>query len=267
MAPPPPSKGAAPTKPHRPKSSLCPAEGKREVGPGPRSGGEAPSAPNRYSLENKATPDPNSPPSLLGTFMASRPSLGESGGQSPSGTTKPKGREMLPAPSKGLPPKTLGASLQAAHPVGKAAKGGDACLPKEEEGSAPAVAGADRGGPVAGEDLQPRTIEATVCAKNIKLSSTGEKVVLWTREADRVILTSCQERGADPQTFSAISEQLGNKTPEEVAHRFRELMTLFHTACDVSSDDDEDGMSVSHADQLSDKDPALSEDEREETGF
>ncbi|ETE62348.1 GON-4-like protein [Ophiophagus hannah] len=89
----------------------------------------------------------------------------------------------------------------------------------------------------------------------------------YRREADRVILTSCQERGADPQTFSAISEQLGNKTPEEVAHRFRELMTLFHTACDDSSDDDEDGMSASHADQLSDKDPILSEDEREETGF
>lgn len=38
-----------------------------------------------------------------------------------------------------------------------------------------------------------------------------------SREADRVILTMCQERGAQPQTFSSISQQLGNKTPAEVS--------------------------------------------------
>lgn len=37
------------------------------------------------------------------------------------------------------------------------------------------------------------------------------------READRVILTTCQERGAQPDTFRAISQQLSNKTPEEVS--------------------------------------------------
>lgn len=31
-----------------------------------------------------------------------------------------------------------------------------------------------------------------------------------------MILTMCQERGAQPQTFSIISQQLGNKTPAEV---------------------------------------------------
>ncbi|XP_060614141.2 GON-4-like protein [Anolis sagrei] len=118
-----------------------------------------------------------------------------------------------------------------------------------------------------GSTLLQRAVEATVCAKNIKVSSTGEKVVLWTREADRVILTTCQERGATPDTFGAISQQLGNKTAEEVAHRFRELMALFHTACDISSEDEDDGVSATNTDQLSDKDPVLSEEEQEEPGF
>ncbi|KFQ04212.1 GON-4-like, partial [Leptosomus discolor] len=103
--------------------------------------------------------------------------------------------------------------------------------------------------------------EATVCAKNSKVSSTGEKVVLWTREADRVILTTCQEKGAHLETFHAISQKLGNKTASEVSHRFRELMRLFHTSCDGSSEDEEDATSTSNTDQLSDKDLLLSEEE------
>ncbi|XP_030042994.1 GON-4-like protein isoform X2 [Microcaecilia unicolor] len=81
--------------------------------------------------------------------------------------------------------------------------------------------------------------EATVCAKNSTVSSTGEKVVLWTREADRVILTTCQGRGAHRETFQSISRQLGTKSPREVSRRFRELMRLFHTSCDLSSEEDE----------------------------
>lgn len=111
------------------------------------------------------------------------------------------------------------------------------------------------------EQQQQRVTEATVCAKNSKVSSTGEKVVLWTREADRVILTTCQEKGAHVETFQAISQKLGNKTAAEVSHRFRELMKLFHTSCDGSSEDEEDATSTSNADQLSDKDLLLSEDE------
>lgn len=110
----------------------------------------------------------------------------------------------------------------------------------------------------------PKAAEATVCANNSKVSSTGEKVVLWTREADRVILTVCQEQGAQPQTFSVISQQLGNKTPAEVSHRFRELMQLFHTACEASSEDEDDATSTSNADQLSDHGDLLSEDELDE---
>ncbi|XP_066218333.1 GON-4-like protein isoform X2 [Saccopteryx leptura] len=110
-------------------------------------------------------------------------------------------------------------------------------------------------------EQQPKATEVTVCANNSKVSSTGEKVVLWTREADRVILTMCQEQGAQPQTFRIISQQLGNKTPMEVSHRFRELMQLFHTACEASSEDEDDAASTSNADQLSDHGDLLSEEE------
>uniref|UniRef100_A0A8C0X1F8 GON-4-like protein n=1 Tax=Castor canadensis TaxID=51338 RepID=A0A8C0X1F8_CASCN len=113
-------------------------------------------------------------------------------------------------------------------------------------------------------EQQPKATEATVCANNSKVSSTGEKVVLWTREADRVILTMCQEQGAQPQTFSIISQQLGNKTPAEVSHRFRELMQLFHTACEASSEDEDDATSTSNTDQLSDHGDLLSEEEPDE---
>lgn len=78
----------------------------------------------------------------------------------------------------------------------------------------------------------------TVCAKNIKVRSSGEKVV-WTREADRVILTMCQEQGVQDDTFSAISAQLSNRSPSEVSQRFRELMSLFQTGCGTSSDEED----------------------------
>lgn len=140
----------------------------------------------------------------------------------------------------------------------------------------------------------------------------------------------CQEQGAQPQTFSVISQQLGNKTPAEVSgggnawqgqgatsgrgakgvrrsepqrfrvfllvrwpqlpaaavcagrlqwkdqqqpaspfslqvsHRFRELMQLFHTACEGSSEDEDDATSTSNADQLSDHGDLLSEEELDE---
>lgn len=90
--------------------------------------------------------------------------------------------------------------------------------------------------------------ELPVCAKNISLTASGEKVILWTRyrfcwrrrgrqwkrrtcpqvsgeililvlffrEADRVILTICQQEGANQNSFQSISSLLGNKTPSEV---------------------------------------------------
>ncbi|XP_036129661.1 GON-4-like protein isoform X1 [Molossus molossus] len=133
--------------------------------------------------------------------------------------------------------------------------------PKTPKGGLAKDSGIQGKGPE--QEQQPKAIEVTVCANNSKVSSTGEKVVLWTREADRVILTMCQEQGAQPQTFRIISQQLGNKTPTEVSHRFRELMQLFHTACEASSEEEDDATSTSNADQLSDHGD-LSEEELDE---
>ncbi|XP_076593150.1 GON-4-like protein isoform X1 [Chaetodon auriga] len=82
-------------------------------------------------------------------------------------------------------------------------------------------------------------LDLPVCAKNISLTASGEKVILWTREADRVILTTCQQEGANQHTFQAISTLLGNKTPSEVSRRFRDLMRLFRTAARQTSSEDE----------------------------
>ncbi|KAL9823229.1 LOW QUALITY PROTEIN: GON-4-like protein [Geothlypis trichas] len=139
--------------------------------------------------------------------------------------------------------------------------GSSSCLGQQQPGQVEPRAGAASPGHREEEQQQQRVTEATVCAKNSKVSSTGEKVVLWTREADRVILTTCQEKGAHLDTFHAISQKLGNKTASEVSHRFRELMRLFHTSCDGSSEDEEDATSTSNTDQLSDKDLLLSEEE------
>ncbi|XP_034161304.2 GON-4-like protein isoform X2 [Pangasianodon hypophthalmus] len=92
---------------------------------------------------------------------------------------------------------------------------------------------------MAQQSRQSPSSETPVCAKNISLTPSGEKVVLWTREADRVILTACQQQGANQSTFQSVSAQLGNKTPSEVSKRFRDLMRLFHTsACQASSDEE-----------------------------
>ncbi|KAJ8267837.1 hypothetical protein COCON_G00130090 [Conger conger] len=76
----------------------------------------------------------------------------------------------------------------------------------------------------------PLSPDPPVCAKNVSLTSTGQRVILWTREADRIILTTCQKKGANRSTFQAVSAQLGNKTANEVSLRFQELMDLFHRA-------------------------------------
>ncbi|XP_058248102.1 GON-4-like protein isoform X4 [Hemibagrus wyckioides] len=92
---------------------------------------------------------------------------------------------------------------------------------------------------MAQQSRQSPLSETPVCAKNISLTPSGEKVVLWTREADRVILTACQQQGASQSTFQSVSAQLGNKTANEVSKRFRDLMRLFHTsACQASSDEE-----------------------------
>ncbi|XP_045154265.1 GON-4-like protein isoform X3 [Echinops telfairi] len=165
----------------------------------------------------------------------------------------------------GLPSSRAGVkTADRMSPVHESSSATDASetSPKALSGSLTKDSGMQGRGPDG--EQPPKTTEATVCANNSKVSSTGEKVVLWTREADRVILTVCQEQGAQPQTFSIISQQLGNKTPAEVSHRFRELMQLFHTACEASSEDEDDATSTSNTDQLSDHGDLLSEEELDE---
>eukprot|EP00063_Salmo_salar_P041916 XP_014016751.1 PREDICTED: GON-4-like protein isoform X2 [Salmo salar] len=83
--------------------------------------------------------------------------------------------------------------------------------------------------------LQPCTNPSSdppVCAKNISLTASGEKVILWTSEADCVILTTCQQLGANLSTFQAIRHPMR-------CLRFLDLMLLFHTAaCQVNLEDE-----------------------------
>ncbi|RXN30355.1 GON-4 [Labeo rohita] len=95
-------------------------------------------------------------------------------------------------------------------------------------------------------------LDTPVCAKNISLTPSGERVILWTREADRVILTACQQQGANQSTFQAVSEQLGNKTASEVSRRFRDLMRLFHTSASQGSSEDEAAEQQSATDEEQD---------------
>uniref|UniRef100_H2L7R1 CASP8-associated protein 2 n=1 Tax=Oryzias latipes TaxID=8090 RepID=H2L7R1_ORYLA len=85
------------------------------------------------------------------------------------------------------------------------------------------------------EEDRDQEEQRAVCAKNSKLTSTGEKVVVWTREADRTILTACQQKGASRKTFRQISAQLGNKTVHQVQLRFQDLMKLFYTSSQKST--------------------------------
>ncbi|TNN57332.1 GON-4-like protein [Liparis tanakae] len=55
-------------------------------------------------------------------------------------------------------------------------------------------------------------------------------------EADRSILTACQQRGANRKTFRQVSAHLGNKTAQQVSLRFSDLMKLFHKSTSCSSE-------------------------------
>ncbi|EHA99572.1 GON-4-like protein [Heterocephalus glaber] len=204
------------------------------------------------------------PEPLLGTVETPAPSLSPA-----SSRTRVIGRRLTPG--KPDPQDSwLPSSRAGARRANRTSPGHEPSTGMDTSETAPeapkrslAKDGGVQGRGLEGEQ-QLKATEATVCANNSKVSSTGEKVVLWTREADRVILTMCQEQGAQPQTFSSISRQLGNKTPAEVSHRFRELMQLFHTACEASSEDEDDATSTSNTDQLSDHGDLLSEEELDE---
>ncbi|XP_066035650.1 CASP8-associated protein 2 [Chamaea fasciata] len=62
-------------------------------------------------------------------------------------------------------------------------------------------------------------------AKNI-IKKKGEVVVSWTRNDDREILLECQRKGPSSKTFVSLATRL-NKSPNQVAERFKQLMKLF----------------------------------------
>ncbi|MED6268062.1 hypothetical protein CHARACLAT_018468, partial [Characodon lateralis] len=92
---------------------------------------------------------------------------------------------------------------------------------------------------VVGSDEDDEGEQQAVCAKNITVTSNGEKVIVWTREADRAILTACQKRGANTKTFRQVSAQLGNKTVQQVRLRFQDLMKLFLSSSQKSTTSDD----------------------------
>ncbi|XP_038071708.1 GON-4-like protein isoform X2 [Patiria miniata] len=62
-------------------------------------------------------------------------------------------------------------------------------------------------------------------------------VIVWTRDADRLLLQWCRDKGATQEVFEEVAETLGDKTSKQVGDRFATLMKLFQSAS--QSDDDE----------------------------
>ncbi|XP_030832230.1 GON-4-like protein [Strongylocentrotus purpuratus] len=91
-------------------------------------------------------------------------------------------------------------------------------------------------------------------------SSTGEtdgasSGSTWNRDADRVLLQACQEKGAREETFINVASQLTDKTPQQVKERFAILMKLFHHDEEPSNDeDDEEEESEGEEDEEEDED-------------
>ncbi|XP_035808717.2 GON-4-like protein isoform X1 [Amphiprion ocellaris] len=83
--------------------------------------------------------------------------------------------------------------------------------------------------PQTANDRKERAEPRVAGAKNNKMEAKGGEVVTWTRDADRLILTTCQQRGANQSTFRQVSAQLGNRTVQQVRLRFKNLMKLFHS--------------------------------------
>ncbi|XP_061680698.1 GON-4-like protein [Syngnathoides biaculeatus] len=138
-------------------------------------------------------------------------------GLGPPTPPSPRGAAELPAPSE--PSSDSGPSVNA----GLMTEDGGTSGPSLEE--------------VRQRSLTAEGKEATahVFAKNVSTGINGEKLVVWTREADRLILTACQQRGANWRTFRRVSAQLGNKSARQVSVRFHDLLRLFHVATTPAS--------------------------------
>lgn len=177
-----------PLKLQRPKNGSCPVRGESEAGLGVR-GTEASSG-LRDTAETVCGaagqgPSPPLPSSLSEEVAAPHcPCLKDREAEEPPATVgvKPKKGETRGSPSRDPGFKAAGTDCAAATEAseacslqapasdqkGKTTEGSEHCQEQPRARQR-------------GEETQPRVAEATVCAKNIKVSSTGEKVVLWTR--------------------------------------------------------------------------------------
>eukprot|EP00057_Strongylocentrotus_purpuratus_P002375 XP_003724402.2 PREDICTED: myb-like protein X [Strongylocentrotus purpuratus] len=103
-------------------------------------------------------------------------------------------------------------------------------------------------------------VEQGGAAVDPQQSSTGEtdgasSGSTWNRDADRVLLQACQEKGAREETFINVASQLTDKTPQQVKERFAILMKLFHHDEEPSNDeDDEEEESEGEEDEEEDED-------------
>ncbi|XP_059836040.1 GON-4-like protein isoform X1 [Hypanus sabinus] len=176
-------------------------------------------------------------------------------GRSPEETCSPAS-EGEEGPSEGSPPlpreKELSSALGSCVSVKFASAGARVRYRNCQEMALAQKALRDGCSQGLGETEGPAPASASVCAKNTCVNSIGERVVLWTREADRAILTACQEKGANQETFSLVAQRLIGKSAQEVSQRFRELMRLFHTSGDTSTDEEDDTLANSNPEQQAD---------------
>uniref|UniRef100_A0A8C3PJZ1 CASP8-associated protein 2 n=1 Tax=Calidris pygmaea TaxID=425635 RepID=A0A8C3PJZ1_9CHAR len=110
-----------------------------------------------------------------------------------------------------------------------AGEGSDASGVKSEEvNSAPKQCSSKKNELQQNKESSPLASSASspsLYAKNI-IKKKGEVVVSWTRNDDREILLECQRKGPSSKTFVSLATRL-NKSPSQVAERFKQLMKLF----------------------------------------
>ncbi|XP_029452715.1 CASP8-associated protein 2 [Rhinatrema bivittatum] len=85
-----------------------------------------------------------------------------------------------------------------------------------------------------GSQALPSTCSPNSLSAKNRVKKRGEVVMIWTRDNDRAILLECQKEGPSEQTFLTLADKL-DKTSQQVAERFHQLMKLFKKAHHVGS--------------------------------
>ncbi|XP_033111775.1 GON-4-like protein [Anneissia japonica] len=89
-------------------------------------------------------------------------------------------------------------------------------------------------------------LKCKMSADNIKQTSDGNVIISWTRDADRLLLQTCQKMDNNTSTFELVSQQLGNKSVSEVEDRFNTLMALFTKHPKSDGEESGDGSDSEH---------------------